>query len=128
MAQATVTGYDPRAYEPLTFHDAAERFRTGDDTPRDFLERCLATIEEREPVVQAFAHLNRDLARAAADASTERWAAGEPLSPIDGMPVGIKEPPGRRRTCRPSTAARRSAGTSPGATTRPSGRCGRRAR
>ena len=91
MAQASATGYDPRAYEPLTFHDAAQRFRTGDDTPRDFLERCLATIEEREPVVQAFAHLNRDLARAAADASTERWAAGEPLSPIDGMPVGIKD-------------------------------------
>ena len=91
MAQATATGYDPRAYEPLTFHDAAQRFRTGDDTPRDFLERCLATIEEREPVVQAFAHLNRDPARAAADASTERWAAGEPLSPIDGMPVGIKD-------------------------------------
>ena len=91
MAQATATGYDPRAYEPLTFHDAAQRFRTGDDTPRDFLERCLATIEEREPVVQAFAHLNRDPARAAADASAERWAAGEPLSPIDGMPVGIKD-------------------------------------
>ena len=67
MAHATTTGYDPRAYEPLTFHDAARRFRTGADTPRDFLERCLATIEEREPVVRAFAHLNRDLARAAAD-------------------------------------------------------------
>ncbi|MYI82095.1 MAG: amidase [Chloroflexi bacterium] len=91
MAQATATGYDPRTYEPLTFHDAARRFRTGDDTPRAFLERCLATIEEREPVVRAFAHLRPDLARAAADASTERWAAGEPRSPIDGMPVGIKD-------------------------------------
>ena len=91
MGQAIATGYDPRAYQPLTFHDAAGRFRTGDDTPRDFLERCLATIDEREPVVQAFAHLSPDLGRAAADASTERWAAGEPLSPIDGMPVGIKD-------------------------------------
>ena len=93
MAQTTATGYDPLTYEPLRFHDAAQRFRTGDDTARNFLERCLATIEEREPVVQAFAHLNRDRARAAAaaDASTERWAAGEPLSPIDGMPVGIKD-------------------------------------
>ncbi len=91
MAPAAATGYDPRTYEPRVFHEAAGRFRTGDDTPRDFLDRCLATIEEREPVVQAFAHLNRDLARAAADASTERWAAGEPLSPIDGMPVGIKD-------------------------------------
>ncbi|MDE2932697.1 MAG: hypothetical protein OXS47_02365, partial [Chloroflexota bacterium] len=62
MTQATTTGYDPATYEPLTFHDAARHFRTGDDTPRDFLERCLATIAEREPVVRAFAHLNRDLA------------------------------------------------------------------
>ncbi|MXY72457.1 MAG: amidase, partial [Dehalococcoidia bacterium] len=91
MTQAATTGYDPRTYKPLTFHDAARRFSTGDDTPRDFLERCLATIAEREPVVQAFAHLNRDLARAAADESSARWAAGEPLSPIDGMPVGIKD-------------------------------------
>ncbi len=91
MTQATSTRYDPATYEPLTFHDAARRFRTGDDTPRDYLERCLATIDEREPVVQAFAHLNREPARAAADASTARWAAGEPRSPIDGMPVGIKD-------------------------------------
>ena len=91
MAQGTATGYDPRTYAPLTFHNAARRFAAGDDTPRDYLERCLATIEEREPVVQAFAHLNRDGARAAADASAARWAAGSPLSPIDGMPVGIKD-------------------------------------
>ncbi|MYH67201.1 MAG: amidase, partial [Dehalococcoidia bacterium] len=91
MAHVTATGYDPRTYAPLTFHDAARRFQAGDDTPRDYLERCLATIEEREPVVHAFAHLNREGARAAADASTARWAAGSPLSPIDGMPVGIKD-------------------------------------
>ena len=91
MTQAAARGYDPLTHEPLTFHDATARFATGDDTPRAYLERCLATIEEREPVVQAFAHLNRDPARAAADASTARWAAGEPRSPIDGMPVGIKD-------------------------------------
>ena len=91
MTQATATGYDPRTHESLTFHDATERFATGDNTPRAYLERCLETIEAREPVVQAFAHLNADAARAAADASTARWAAGEQRSPIDGMPVGIKD-------------------------------------
>ena len=30
-------------------------------------------------------------ARAAADQSTKRWREGKPLSPIDGMPVGIKD-------------------------------------
>ena len=91
MTQATNTGYDAATYEPLTFHNAARRFRTGDDSPRHYLERCLATIEEREPVVRAFAYLNRDPALAAADASSARWAADKPLSPIDGMPVGIKD-------------------------------------
>ena len=91
MTEATATRYDPTSYEPLTFHDAARRFREGDDTPSSYLERCLATIAEREPVVQAFAYLDAGLARAAAEASTRRWAAGEPLSPIDGMPIGIKD-------------------------------------
>ena len=91
MSVTPTPAYDPRTYKRLTFHDAAIEFRNGSDTPRDYLERCLATIDEREPTVKAFAHLNKDIARAAADASTKRWAAGKPLSPIDGMPIGIKD-------------------------------------
>jgi len=41
--------------------------------------------------VKAFTALNEAGARAAADASTARWKAGQPLSPIDGMPVAIKD-------------------------------------
>ena len=84
-------GYDPRTFQPLTFHDALPRFRDGTDTPRAYLERCIETIAAREPVVRAFAHLNEEGARAAADASTSRWKAGKPLSAIDGMPVAIKD-------------------------------------
>jgi Asp-tRNA(Asn)/Glu-tRNA(Gln) amidotransferase A subunit family amidase len=83
--------YDPRSFKALTFHDALPRFRTGSDTPRAYLERCIETVAEREPVVKAFASLNLDTAREAADASTRRWAEGKPLSAIDGMPVGIKD-------------------------------------
>src|SRR4029450_13860385 len=39
----------------------------------------------------AFVNLNLDGARAAADQSTGRWRAGKPHSPIDGMPIGIKD-------------------------------------
>jgi Asp-tRNA(Asn)/Glu-tRNA(Gln) amidotransferase A subunit family amidase len=78
-------------YTPLTFHDAARRFTDGNDSPRAYLERCLETIAEREPVVKALVTLNETGARAAADASAQRWKAGRPLSPIDGMPVGIKD-------------------------------------
>ncbi|MER6926736.1 amidase family protein, partial [Streptomyces spiralis] len=83
--------YDPATFEPLRYHSATAAFKDGTDSPRDYLERCLATITEREPVVRAWVVLNEEGAREQADASTERWRRGEPLSPVDGMPIGIKD-------------------------------------
>ena len=87
----TAQRYDPRTFRALTFHDALAGFEKGSDTPRDYLERCLEAVAAREPVVRAFANLNEDGAREMADASTARWKDGQPLSRIDGMPVGIKD-------------------------------------
>jgi len=70
---------------------ATARFVSGADTPRDFLERCLADLAALEPKIGAFVHLNLEGARAVADQSTMRWREGRPLSPIDGMPLGIKD-------------------------------------
>jgi len=84
-------GYDPATFKPLTFHDRVEAFKAGTDDPVAFLERCLATIDAREPAVKAFVTINREAARAAAEESAKRWKAGAPLSPIDGMPVGVKD-------------------------------------
>ncbi|TMK06162.1 MAG: amidase [Alphaproteobacteria bacterium] len=67
------------------------RFANGADTPRDFLERCLADLAALEPKIGAFVHLNLEGARAAADHSTRRWPEGRQRSPIDGMPLGIKD-------------------------------------
>ena len=83
--------YDPSTFRGLTFHDARDAFRDGTDTPRAYLERCLEAVAARESIVQAFAHLNEAASRAAADESTARWQAGRPISPIDGMPIGIKD-------------------------------------
>src|SRR6187549_1797245 len=83
--------YDPREFKALTFHDATTQFREGRDTPRAYLERCLATVAARDPVVKAFVTRNDEDARAAADASTARWKEGRPLSPIDGTPIAIKD-------------------------------------
>jgi Asp-tRNA(Asn)/Glu-tRNA(Gln) amidotransferase A subunit family amidase len=78
--------------EPVdSFRDASRRFATGRETPRDYLERCLAVIDEREPTVRAWAALNIPGARDAADRSTERWRERRPLSLIDGIPIGIKD-------------------------------------
>jgi Asp-tRNA(Asn)/Glu-tRNA(Gln) amidotransferase A subunit family amidase len=66
-------------------------FAEGKDSPRDFLERCLAALDAWEPKIGAFVALNLAGAREAADAATKRWRDGKPRSPIDGMPVGIKD-------------------------------------
>lgn len=88
----------PRAHEAglaekpmLSFTRAVDLFRSGRDTPRAFLERCLDAIATREPTVRAFVHIDETSARQAADASTERYKAGHPLSPVDGCPVVIKD-------------------------------------
>jgi Asp-tRNA(Asn)/Glu-tRNA(Gln) amidotransferase A subunit family amidase len=87
--------YDPRAPGLLTFHDAVRDFRdgpgTGADTPVKYLERCLARITAREPAVKAFTSANLDAAMAAAEAATKRYRDGCPASPIDGMPLGLKD-------------------------------------
>ena len=83
--------YDPRAARYLCFAETRGAFATGEDTPRAYLERCLEQIAALEPSVKAFVRLDEARARQAADAATERWRAGRPLSAVDGMPVGIKD-------------------------------------
>lgn len=83
-------GYDPARRLP-DFEGARAAFLNGDDTPRALLERGLAIIASREAEVRAFAHLDIEGARAAADAATIRHRAGRPLSALDGCPIGIKD-------------------------------------
>jgi len=82
---------EPLKLSTKPYVSATPRFTAGGDTPRDFLERCLADLAALEPKIGAFVNLNLDGARAAADRATSRWRAGRPLSKIDGMPVGIKD-------------------------------------
>jgi Asp-tRNA(Asn)/Glu-tRNA(Gln) amidotransferase A subunit family amidase len=74
-----------------SFARAVAGFRSGSDTPRDLLERCIANIEAREREVKAFVTLDLKGARKAADESSKRYKAGQPLSMVDGCPVGIKD-------------------------------------
>ncbi len=85
------TRYHPQTAEYLKFASARRAFAAGEDTPRAFLERCIEQIELREPQVKAFVHRDIEGARRQADASTVRWHRREPLSAVDGLPVGIKD-------------------------------------
>ncbi len=83
--------YDPATVELRSFHDAVPGFIDGSDTPRAYLECCLEIIAVREPSIKAFVVMDIEAARTAADQSTDRYKAGEPLSRIDGMPFAVKD-------------------------------------
>ena len=89
MAQFQV--YDPKSHPRLSFVSGRAAFADGSDTPRAYLERCIEVIETREKEVKAFVSTHIPNARAAADASTERYRKGRPLSPVDGLPIAIKD-------------------------------------
>ncbi len=91
MVQASSRPYDPQTTRLRKFHDSVSSFIDGSDTPRHYLEHCLEVIDEREPEVRAFVVTNFEGARKAADASSERYRNNRPLSPVDGMPVCIKD-------------------------------------
>jgi Asp-tRNA(Asn)/Glu-tRNA(Gln) amidotransferase A subunit family amidase len=60
-------------------------------TPLQLLEQTLARLDALEPVLNAFTHVDRDGAAAAATAATARQAAGTRLSPLDGIAVSVKD-------------------------------------
>ncbi len=74
-----------------SYFEATAKFADGSDTPRAFMDRCIGDIERLDGDVQAFVVTGLDAARSAAHESTARWAAGKQLSPIDGMPIGVKD-------------------------------------
>jgi aspartyl-tRNA(Asn)/glutamyl-tRNA(Gln) amidotransferase subunit A len=71
-----------------------EAYREGRVTPVQAVEAIRARIEEGRFGAarhSPFVRHDWERARKQAEASAERWADGEPLSPIDGIPVPIKD-------------------------------------
>ncbi|WP_456481065.1 amidase, partial [Oceanithermus sp.] len=79
---------------PAPFHSAADfvaAYKSGKTTPEEVAERFLAAYTELNPRLHAFISVNPDDVRAQAAASAMRWRRGEPLGPLDGVPVAIKD-------------------------------------
>jgi Asp-tRNA(Asn)/Glu-tRNA(Gln) amidotransferase A subunit family amidase len=55
------------------------------------MEACLERIAVREPQVKAWSFLDADLARKRAGLADDWQAAGYPLGPLHGLPVGVKD-------------------------------------
>ncbi|MCO6415373.1 amidase [Siccirubricoccus sp. KC 17139] len=69
----------------------AGRFASGALSPEMALEAVLARIARLNPRLNAIIALDEAGARAAARASAARWRAGTPLSPLDGVPISVKD-------------------------------------
>ncbi len=75
----------------MTAADLTGAFADRRLSPVEVAEAALARIEAWEPHVNALFRVHRDRALAAARESEARWRDGRPLSPIDGVPITLKE-------------------------------------
>ena len=71
--------------------DLVEGYRTGRLSPVEATQDALDAIARLDGQVNAFVLVDADGALAAAKASEERWRAGAPLGPGDGVPTSIKD-------------------------------------
>ena len=58
-------------------------------SPVELMKAVLARAEKLQPAINAFTRVDGREALQAARASERRWKKGEPLSPLDGVPVSI---------------------------------------
>jgi Asp-tRNA(Asn)/Glu-tRNA(Gln) amidotransferase A subunit family amidase len=75
----------------LTASEAARRIREGLLTSEELVQSCLEQIRAFEPKIQAWQFLDEEHALAQARALDERKRNGEPLGPLHGVPVGVKD-------------------------------------
>lgn len=66
-------------------------FRSREASPLEATRAALERIERFNDQVNAYVHVDHDGAESAAMASARRWGQGKPLSPIDGVPVSLKD-------------------------------------
>ncbi|MFD5812109.1 amidase [Rhodococcus aetherivorans] len=88
----TVPVIDPAL---LSAVEAASLLQSGQLHPRELLDACLRRSRDHDGGVGAWIHLYPDLAYAAADAAATRLSAarasGEPVSPVCGLPIALKD-------------------------------------
>jgi aspartyl-tRNA(Asn)/glutamyl-tRNA(Gln) amidotransferase subunit A len=79
------------ALHDLSAVDLIAGFRARQFSASEVLDDVLAHIALWEPHIKALYAFDPESARLAAKASTERWQKGEPVGPLDGVPVTIKD-------------------------------------
>lgn len=89
----------------LAATDLVAAYRGRRLSPVEVTRAVLAVIAERDPVLGAMWDVASEPACHAARSSEDRWRRGEPLGPIDGVPVTVKENLARAGVPMPSGCA-----------------------
>ena len=71
--------------------DAARLIREGTISSEQYVAACLARVRETDARIEAWAFLDPDHALAQARAADERRLSGQPIGPLHGVPIGVKD-------------------------------------
>jgi Asp-tRNA(Asn)/Glu-tRNA(Gln) amidotransferase A subunit family amidase len=83
--------FNPASSHLLSATDAHALIEKGLLTSCELVEACFARIDELEPTIAAWAHLDRDIALQQARAADEFRKSGLPIGALHGLPIGIKD-------------------------------------
>jgi aspartyl-tRNA(Asn)/glutamyl-tRNA(Gln) amidotransferase subunit A len=75
----------------LTAAELSTAFAERELSPVEVTEACLGRIEVLDAEINAFCLVDAETSRRQAEDSERRWLEGDPLSPLDGVPVAIKD-------------------------------------
>lgn len=75
----------------MTAADLSKAYRMNKLSPIETTQACLERIKTCDADINAFCLIDPAASLAQAEASEKRWRHGAPLSPLDGVPVAIKD-------------------------------------
>jgi len=75
----------------MTATELLSAYRSGERSPVEATEACLAAIRDHDGELAAFCLTDPDAALASAGESEARWRRGTPAGLLDGVPVAVKD-------------------------------------
>ncbi|HEX9968924.1 MAG TPA: amidase, partial [Acidimicrobiales bacterium] len=74
-----------------TLVEVAEAVRSGECSALEVLKECLAAVESSDPALNAFVHVDAELAEREARKVDDAVRRGEDPGPLAGVPFGVKD-------------------------------------